>query len=63
MLLVEGSIGTQVKYLQQGLRILCFNPKRLDGVFDANTTAAVKRYQTSKNLTVDGKVGDGTWGN
>ena len=62
MLLVEGSIGTQVKYLQQGLRILCFNPKRLDGVFDANTTAAVKRYQTSKNLTVDGKVGDGTWG-
>lgn len=61
MLLVEGNTGSQVKYLQYGLRILCFNPKRLDGVFDSNTTSAVKRYQTSRNLSSDGKVGDGTW--
>lgn len=61
MLLVEGNTGTQVKYLQHGLRMLCFNPKRLDGVFDAETTSAVKRYQISRGLTSDGKVGDGTW--
>lgn len=61
MLLVEGNTGTQVKYLQNGLRILCYNPKRQDGVFDANTTAAVKRYQTARGLSSDGKVGDGTW--
>lgn len=61
MLLVEGNTSTQVKYLQHGLRMLCFNPKRLDGVFDTNTTLAVKRYQTSRGLTSDGKVGDGTW--
>lgn len=61
MLLVEGNTGIQVKYLQNGLRILCYNPKRQDGVFDANTTAAVKRYQTARGLSSDGKVGDGTW--
>lgn len=61
MLLVEGNTSTQVKYLQHGLRMLCFNPKRLDGVFDTNTTLVVKRYQTSRGLTSDGKVGDGTW--
>jgi peptidoglycan hydrolase-like protein with peptidoglycan-binding domain len=63
MYLVEGNTGTQVKYLQQGLRILCYNPKRLDGVFDVNTTSAVKNYQAARGLTPDGIVGDGTWGN
>lgn len=62
MYLVEGNTGKQVKYLQQGLRILCYNPKRLDGIFDANTTSAVKKYQTARGLTPDGIVGDGTWG-
>ncbi len=62
MYLVEGNTGTQVRYLQQGLRILCFNPKRLDGIFDANTTSAVKKYQAARSLTPDGIVGDGTWG-
>lgn len=61
MLLVEGNSNTQVKNLQHGLRMLCFNPKRLDGLFDANTTSAVKRYQTAKGLYSDGKVGDNTW--
>lgn len=61
MLLVEGSSGNQVKYLQYGLRIKCFNPKNIDGIFGPSTTTAVKRYQTSKGLSADGKVGDGTW--
>lgn len=61
MLLVEGSRGNTVKYLQYGLRIKCFNPKSLDGIFGPATTKAVKRYQTSKGLSADGKVGNGTW--
>lgn len=62
MYLVEGNSGKQVEYLQQGLRILCYNPRRLDGIFDANTTSAVKKYQTARGLTPDGIVGNGTWG-
>ncbi|GLB28817.1 hypothetical protein LAD12857_07400 [Lacrimispora amygdalina] len=62
MLLKKGDSGNNVRYLQQGLRILCFNPKRLDGVFDDNTVTAVKKYQSARGLTPDGIVGDGTWG-
>lgn len=61
MLLVEGNSGNQVKYLQYGLRIKCYNPKSLDGIFGPATTAAVKKYQAAKGLTADGKVGDRTW--
>ncbi|MEA2857816.1 MAG: hypothetical protein QOH98_2137, partial [Methylobacteriaceae bacterium] len=32
-----------------------------DGVFGSNTEAAVKAFQTSKGLVVDGKVGPQTW--
>lgn len=62
MLLKKGDSGNNVKYLQQGLRILCFNPKRLDGIFDEKTVTAVKKYQSARGLTSDGIVGDGTWG-
>lgn len=62
MLLKKGDTGNNVKYLQQGLRILCFNPKRLDGIFDDNTVTAVKKYQSARGLSPDGVVGDGTWG-
>ena len=61
MLLIQGTTGTNVKYLQYGLKIKCFNPKRTDGVFDANTTSALKRYQTFKRLTADGKADELTW--
>ena len=56
MLLVEGNTSTQVKYLQHGLRMLCFNPKRLDGVFDTNTTLAVKRYYSTPNVTKEQRI-------
>jgi peptidoglycan hydrolase-like protein with peptidoglycan-binding domain len=32
-----------------------------DGAFGSNTEAAVKAFQTSKGLVVDGKVGPQTW--
>ena len=56
-----GSVGPTVRYLQQGLLIMCRNPKSRSGVFDENTSAAVQRFQSSNGLTVDGQVGTQTW--
>lgn len=61
MLLKKGDSGTNVKYLQQGLRILCCNPNGLDGVFGAGTESAVIKFQNANNLSPDGIVGDDTW--
>ena len=56
-----GSVGPYVQFLQQGLRIMCINPKTLAGTFDSNTESAVKRFQEKYSLTADGIVGTGTW--
>lgn len=61
MLLNEGDSGSQVKYLQYGLRIICYNSKSIDGIFEPSTTTRVKQYQVFKGLTDNGKVGDSTW--
>jgi hypothetical protein len=50
------SSGAEIKDLQGRLGI------SQSGQFDAATAAAVKQYQTSKGLKVDGKVGQQTWG-
>ncbi|HEY8209394.1 MAG TPA: peptidoglycan-binding domain-containing protein [Myxococcaceae bacterium] len=57
-LLRQGGAGssTEIKDLQGKLGI------SQSGKFDAATSAAVKQYQTSKGLKVDGKVGQQTWG-
>ncbi|WP_204106646.1 MULTISPECIES: N-acetylmuramoyl-L-alanine amidase [Spirulina sp. CCY15215] len=47
--------GKAVRYLQ--FRI----SSAIDGIFGPNTAAAVKRYQQSNHLTVDGIVGPQTW--
>ncbi len=56
-----GSTGLLVRCLQQGLLIMCRNPKSRSGVFDADTSAAVQRFQSANGLTVDGQVGTQTW--
>lgn len=61
MLLKKGSTGTDVTYLQYGLKIMCCNPGTIDGNFGTGTYDAVVKYQTSKGLSADGIVGDGTW--
>lgn len=62
MYLTEGSSGTDVTYLQYGVKIMCFDPVGIDGYFGPGTLSAVKGYQAYKGLTADGIVGDGTWG-
>ena len=61
MLLKSGDTGIQVKYLQQGLRIMCCNPGTIDSNFGPGTQAAVQKFQEDQGISVDGIVGDETW--
>ena len=58
--LKKGSKGEKVKKLQQMLDDLGIT-LRPDGDFGEKTEEAVKRFQKSRGLTVDGIVGEKTW--
>lgn len=60
-LLTQGSRGSEVTDLQNRLKKAGFEVGQ-SGTFDAKTEAAVKQYQKSEGLMVDGKVGQQTWG-
>jgi peptidoglycan hydrolase-like protein with peptidoglycan-binding domain len=55
-----GSKGDDVKYLQ-GLLNYHDYTVTVDGIFGAKTEAAVKKFQKSRGLKVDGIVGQKTW--
>lgn len=55
--LKRGSTGPEVSALQQRLADLGFDPNGVDGIFGPGTESAVKAFQQSKGLTVDGVVG------
>lgn len=57
-----GSSGSDVKKLQNYLNQVGNYGLAEDGQYGAKTQAAVKKYQQSNNLTVDGIAGDQTWG-
>lgn len=59
--LSKGSRGSNVLYLQYGLRILCINPNGTDGVFGKGTESAVNRYKKKHGKPEDGKVDTATW--
>jgi len=54
--LARGAVGDVVKQVQQAL-----NVQPVDGFFGPRTEQAVRDYQTSKGLQVDGVVGRMTW--
>jgi peptidoglycan hydrolase-like protein with peptidoglycan-binding domain len=56
-----GATGTAVLRLQRALRRTADLGIALDGVFGAQTEAAVKEFQQASGLTVDGIVGALTW--
>src|SRR4029077_1763591 len=57
-----GSRGPEVLQIQQRLGALQFYSGAPDGVFGGGTESAVRAFQESKGLTIDGKVGRGSWG-
>jgi|GEM_PF-2218358 len=61
MLLKTGSTGSNVTYLQYGLKIKCCYAGVVDGSFGTGTYDAVVSYQLLRGLSADGIVGDGTW--
>lgn len=61
MLLKRGSQDEYVVFLQYGLHILCFMTYGFDGIFGYNTEVAIKDFQKTYGLDVDGIVGDKTW--
>ena len=61
--LQKGSTDPAVRDLQEALKALGQNPGPIDGVFGAQTEAAVRAFQQAKGMTVDGVVGTITWRN
>jgi Trypsin-like peptidase domain/Putative peptidoglycan binding domain len=55
------SRGDGVKFLQVILKTKGFDAGQVDGIFGSKTEAAVKGFQSSKELVVDGIVGPKTW--
>jgi C1A family cysteine protease len=58
----RGSRGEAVMRLQTALTQLGFGPGPIDGIFGPLTDSAVRAYQSSRGLLVDGVVGPQTWG-
>lgn len=60
-LIRRGSISTYVLIAQDDLNTLGYRTGGLDGIFGSQTEQAVRNYQRSKGLAVDGIVGCNTW--
>ena len=56
-----GSRGPEVVQIQQRLSELHLYAGPADGIFGGGTDSAVRTFQQSNGLTIDGKVGPGTW--
>lgn len=62
-----GDVGEEVRNIQRQLNRIARNypaiggPLDLDGIYGAETEAAVRRFQQIFNLTADGIVGKATW--
>ena len=57
----KGSRGNYVCIAQDDLNTLGYRTGGLDGVFGTQTDTAVRNYQRSRGLTVDGIIGCNTW--
>lgn len=60
-LIRQGSRGNYVCIAQDDLNTLGYKTGGLDGVFGTQTTNAVRNYQRSRGLSVDGIIGCNTW--
>jgi hypothetical protein len=58
----QGASGEPVRRLQRALTAALGSALAIDGAFGPDTEAAVRGYQTSRGLGVDGVVGPATWG-
>jgi peptidoglycan hydrolase-like protein with peptidoglycan-binding domain len=59
--LSQGSTGAHVSRLQRALTAALGRTVAIDGIFGSGTAQAVRDYQSSRGLGVDGVVGTQTW--
>ena len=59
--LKQGSLSVYVLIAQDDLNTLGFRTGGLDGIFGNQTRIAVRNYQASRGLSVDGIIGCNTW--
>jgi peptidoglycan hydrolase-like protein with peptidoglycan-binding domain len=59
--LAAGSTGLDVKRLQRALTAALARTVTIDGSFGSLTDQAVRDYQSSRGLAVDGTAGNATW--
>ena len=57
----HGDTGPGVEHLQRSLTDLNYSPGTIDGVFGFATERAVKNFQATHGLHIDGIVGPNTW--
>ena len=57
----RNSRSTYVLILQDGLNALGYSTRTLDGKFGPNTESALRGFQRSVGLSVDGICGCSTW--
>ena len=55
------STGQDVKTIQFVLKELGYDTGAIDGIYGSKTENAIKKFQKSYKLTVDGIVGHNTW--
>jgi peptidoglycan hydrolase-like protein with peptidoglycan-binding domain len=60
-MICKGMNGADVTVLQALLVAHGYTLNAVNGVFDASTDKAVRKYQEDNGLTVDGVVGPQTW--
>ena len=60
-LIKRGSLSVYVLIAQDALNTLGYTTGGLDGIFGSQTYNAVRRYQASRGLIVDGIIGCNTW--
>lgn len=59
--LKRGSLSVYVLIAQDDLNTLGYSTGGLDGIFGSRTYTAVRNYQSSRGLSVDGIIGCNTW--
>lgn len=59
--LKKGAQGNITKLLQEKLVKLGYNTNGVDGIFGSGTHSAVREFQKTRGLSIDGIVGQNTW--
>ena len=57
----KGAKGNITKLLQEKLVNLGYSTNGVDGIFGSGTYSAVREFQKTRGLSVDGIVGQNTW--